>query len=131
MTNSSEKRDSSVMMSPTMPSAKYSCSGSAFRLAKGKTAIEGLPGRARAGLVRSAAVSVIAAAVGASRTAATKRNPLRGSVLIRRCSSPLSPMAARATLMRVVSAASETIRPSQMAAIRSSLLRTRSLLRIR
>ena len=48
-------RDSAVMISSTIPSAKYSCSGSPLRLAKGKTAIEGLSRRAAAGLVRSAA----------------------------------------------------------------------------
>ena len=35
--------------------------------------------------------------------------PLRGSVLIRRCVSPLSPIAVRAALMQLVSADSETI----------------------
>ena len=47
--------------------------------------------------------------------------------LISRCSSPESPMGFR----RVVSAASDTIRPFQMALMRSSLLTTRSRLRIR
>ena len=70
-------------------------------------------------------------APGASRTVPTKRNPFRGSVLIRRCSSPESPIALRATFNRVVSAASETMRPSQIAAIRSSLLTTCSRLRIK
>ena len=44
-----------------------------------------------------------------SRTAATNRRPLRGNVLIRRCASPLSPIALRAALMGVVTAESETI----------------------
>src|SRR6266550_1270637 len=35
------------MMSSTIPSAKYSCSGSELRLVKGRMAIEGLLGRAR------------------------------------------------------------------------------------
>jgi hypothetical protein len=35
-----------------------------------------------------------------------------GSVLIRRCSSPLSPIALRAALMRVVTAVSETTMPT-------------------
>src|SRR5579872_87012 len=35
------------MMSSAIPSAKYSCSGSALRLANGKTAIEGLSGSVR------------------------------------------------------------------------------------
>src|SRR6267154_3947981 len=47
MTNSALKRDRAVMMSSTIPSAKYSCSGSELRLVKGRTAIEGLLGRAR------------------------------------------------------------------------------------
>ena len=51
--------------------------------------------------------------------------------LIRRCSSPESPIAFRAAFRRVVSAASDTIRPFQMALMRSFLLTTRSLLRIR
>jgi hypothetical protein len=54
------------------------------------------------------------------RTAPTKRKPLQGSVLISRCSSPLSAMAQPATLMRVVSAASETMRCSRTAEMRSS-----------
>ena len=45
--------------------------------------------------------------------------------------SPESPSALRAAFRRVVSAASDTIRPFQMALMRSSLLTTRSLLRIR
>src|ERR1700758_601924 len=38
-------RLSAVMISSTIPSAKYSCSGSPLILAKGSTAIEGLSGR--------------------------------------------------------------------------------------
>ena len=41
-------------------------------------------------------------------------------------SSPLSPIAFRAALMRLVRVDSETIRPPQTEAIRSSLLTTRS-----
>ena len=37
-------RESAVMISSTMPSAKYSCSGSPLILAKGSTAIDGLSG---------------------------------------------------------------------------------------
>ena len=36
-----------------------------------------------------------------SRTAPTKRTPLRGKVFISRCSSPVSPIAPRAALMRL------------------------------
>src|SRR5690348_7879188 len=46
MTNSQRMRESVVMISSTMPSAKYSCSGSPLRLAKGSTAIDGLSGSA-------------------------------------------------------------------------------------
>jgi len=49
MTNSQRMRLSAVMISSTMPSAKYSCSGSPLMLANGKTAIDGLSGRASAG----------------------------------------------------------------------------------
>src|SRR5215831_10113770 len=44
MTNSQRMRLSAVMISSTMPSAKYSCSGSPLILAKGSTAIDGLSG---------------------------------------------------------------------------------------
>jgi hypothetical protein len=54
----------------------------------------------------------------ASGTCPTKRKPLRGNVLMRRCSSPESPIAPRATFRRVVTAASETLRPFQMALIK-------------
>src|SRR5262245_55402643 len=66
-----------------------------------------------------------------SCTLPTNRKPLRGSVLMRRCPSPLSPIALRTALRRVVSAASEMMRPSQIAVTRSSLLTTRSRLRIK
>src|SRR5439155_11841712 len=44
MTKSQRIRESAVMISSTMPSAKYSCSGSPLILAKGSTAIDGLSG---------------------------------------------------------------------------------------
>ena len=47
MTNSQRQRDSAVMISSAMPSAKYSCSGSPLMLVNGRTAIDGLSGRAR------------------------------------------------------------------------------------
>ena len=37
-------RDNAVIISSTMPSAKYSCSGSPLKLSKGSTAIDGLSG---------------------------------------------------------------------------------------
>src|SRR6516165_6410965 len=46
MTNSQRMRESAVMISSTMPSAKYSCSGSPLIFWNGKTAIDGLSGSA-------------------------------------------------------------------------------------
>ena len=48
MTKSQRKRDSAVMMSSMMPSAKYSCSGSPLMFWNGRTAIDGLSGSGRA-----------------------------------------------------------------------------------
>src|SRR5437867_9535907 len=81
ITNSDLKRDSAVMMSSTIPSAKYSCSGSELRLVKGRTAIEGLSGKGRAGFGCCAGVSLTVTLAGpfASRTGPTKRKPLRGN----------------------------------------------------
>src|SRR6266581_9762581 len=47
ITKSQQMRESAVMISSTIPSTKYSCSGSPLMLAKGNTAIDGLPGMAR------------------------------------------------------------------------------------
>jgi hypothetical protein len=44
MTKSQRIRDSAVMISSTMPSAKYSCSGSPLIFVNGSTAIDGLSG---------------------------------------------------------------------------------------
>src|SRR6266446_946777 len=49
MTNSQCSREIAVVISSTMPSAKYSCSGSPLILAKGNTAIDGLSGSGSAG----------------------------------------------------------------------------------
>src|SRR6185295_18821319 len=49
MTNSCRNRDNAVMMSSTMPSLKYSCSGSSLIFWNGSTAIEGLSGSGKAG----------------------------------------------------------------------------------
>src|SRR3989442_3579802 len=48
-TKSQRMRESAVMISSTMPSAKYSCSGSQLMLAKGSTAIDGLSGSSSGG----------------------------------------------------------------------------------
>ena len=55
-TKSQRMRLSAVMISSTMPSAKYSCSGSPLRLANGNTAIDGLSGNANTGRVSAAAL---------------------------------------------------------------------------
>ena len=123
ITNSSENRDSSVMISSVMPSLKYSCSGSPLILVKARTAIEGLSGRARWGVVGRQPTSTPPAS--SSSTVPTKRMPFRGTVLMRCCALPLSPIAHRAALMRVVMAELETIRPAQTEAIKSSLLTSR------
>src|SRR5262249_1245493 len=49
MTNSQRMRESAVMISSTMPSAKYSGSGPPLKLAKGSTPIDGLAGVRGAG----------------------------------------------------------------------------------
>ena len=45
MTKNQRTRERAVMISSTIPSAKYSCSGSPLMLVKGKTATDGLSGR--------------------------------------------------------------------------------------
>jgi len=61
-----------------------------------------------------------------SRTSPTKRKPFRGTVRISFWPLPLSPIAIRAALIRLVRVESDTIRPCHTNAIRSSLLTTRS-----
>src|SRR6266705_5612844 len=56
ITNSDLKRDSAVMMSSTIPSAKYSCSGSPDMFWNGSTAMDGLSGRAGGCAVSAAAL---------------------------------------------------------------------------
>lgn len=83
--------------------------------------MEGLSGRGRTADAFGSAAGSVLDATWSSRTSAMKRKPFRGNVLIRCCSSPLSPIAPRATFRRVVNAASETMRPCQMASMSSSL----------
>src|SRR5512133_736082 len=47
MTKSHRMRESAVMISSTIPSAKYSCSGSPLMFWNGSTAIEGFSGNVR------------------------------------------------------------------------------------
>jgi hypothetical protein len=61
-------------------------------------------------------------------TSATTRNPRRRMVRIRTCFLPSSPIARRAVLMRLLNAASDTMRPFQTRSIISSLLTTRPAL---
>jgi hypothetical protein len=133
ITKNQRSLDSAVMMSSLMPSEKYSCSGSPLMLMKGSTAMAGRSDGGKAGRDCSWSTSGggAAASAGASpfdcvRTAPTKRRPLRAMVRISLWSSPLSPIAFRAALMRLVRLESDTIRPPQTEAIRSSLLTTRS-----
>src|SRR5437868_8512188 len=80
MTNSQRMRESAVMISSTMPSAKYSCSGSPLILAKGNTAIDGFSGRARAGEPSSASRRWRSAPSPGPLHSAGEGGPRRGSV---------------------------------------------------
>jgi hypothetical protein len=67
ITNSHLIRDNPVMISSTMPSAKYSCSGSPLMFWNGRTAIEGLsssasPADGLSGVVGSACDAGLAGA---------------------------------------------------------------------
>jgi len=115
MTKSHGSRAIAVVISSTMPSAKYCCSGSLDRLRNGRTTMDSRGGGDDTG-----------AGSCASRTMPIKRTPFRGKVRIHRCAAPLSPSALRAAFMRAASAESETIRPPHTACSRSSLLTTRS-----
>ena len=85
----------------------------------GRTAIDGRSGSA-------SAVAPPGSGGRCSRTSPTKRTPLRAIVRMVCWRSPLSPTARRSELMRLVSVDSDTIRPPQTEAMRSSLLTTRS-----
>src|SRR5258706_12262068 len=106
MTNRDFDRDSPVMMSSAMPSAKYSCSGSELRLVKERIAIEGLSGSARAGFGGSIGLPAGAAAAGpcASRPSPPKRKPLAGRGLMEGRSPAESPDATLADFRRGVQA---------------------------
>src|SRR5262249_61085033 len=53
ITNNHLNRERAVMISSTIPSAKYSCSGSPDIFWNGRTAIEGLSGRGRLAVAAS------------------------------------------------------------------------------
>src|SRR5205085_11674330 len=88
MTKSQRERDRPVTISSTIPSAKYSCSGSPLRFSNGSTAIDGLSGGDSFGgscdSVRSGLTADRADAPAldgrSSLTSPTKRNPLRAIV---------------------------------------------------
>src|SRR5712692_9383664 len=61
MTNSDLNRDSAVMISSAMPSAKYSCSGSPLMFSNGSTAMDGLSGSGRAWVVSTGGFIDVAA----------------------------------------------------------------------
>ena len=81
--------------------------------------------------IMAAGGEAVSAGFTCSVTVPVNRKPLRAMVRISRCASPLSPIALRAALMRVASVESETMRPPQTEAMRSSLLTTRSRFCIR
>jgi hypothetical protein len=70
-------RESAVMISSTMPSAKYSCSGSPPIFVNGNTAIDGLSGKIGGDLDGAAGFR-------SASTTPMKRRPLRGTVRINR-----------------------------------------------
>ena len=134
MTKNQRSLDSAVMMSSLMPSEKYSCSGSPLMLVNGKHGDRWPVGRRqhRARRLAQALTSPHRRMVparspsGCDVNSPTKRKPLRAIVRISFCSSPLSPTARRAALIRLVNVESDTMRPPQTDAMRSSLLTTRS-----
>jgi len=67
ITNSQRMRDSAVMISSTMPSAKYSCSGSPLILSKGSTATDGLSGSGGPLVKASAETSAATRVTGAAK----------------------------------------------------------------
>src|SRR5215467_8608629 len=88
ITNSQRSRDNPVVISSTIPSAKYSCSGSPDMFVKGRTATDGLLGRDR-GLASGAPVV---------DTATSIKYPRFGTVLM--ICWRLSPKARRTSLMQ-------------------------------
>ncbi len=129
MTNSDRTRDSAVLRSSTIPSAKSACSGSSPKLVNGKTAIAGFSRFDIFGSAIDGVSDMLVAVDGVSAcslTSATKRTPLRGKVRIIDWASPLSATAWRARLIAVAIAELDTIRPPQTRMSNSSLVTTRS-----
>jgi len=120
-------RASSAMTSSASPLTISSSPRSSDMFSNGSTAIDGRSAISGGGSWPGSAAGFSPAVAGMSSvTSPTKRKPLRGMVRSSAWLLPLSPMAVRAALMRLVSVESETTRPPQTPAIRSSLLTTRS-----
>ena len=92
MTNSDLKRDSAVMMSSTMPSAKYSCSGSPLMFWNGSTAMEGLSGSGSGELAGCRADTLPLRLLPISRA---RQRSARARDVLQRVRSPMSSNAAR------------------------------------
>src|SRR5215831_8599995 len=79
MTKSHLIRDSAVMTSSTMPSEKYSCSGSPLMFWNGRTAIDGLSGRGREESATGATVDEVSPPIRYEKDAAIR--PARRPVM--------------------------------------------------
>ena len=84
MTNSQRMRLNAVMISSTMPSAKYSCSGSPLIFWNGRTAIDGLSGNGSGALDAESGVRIIVS------PAIFTSNTRTGRAMFLTCCSPLS-----------------------------------------
>ncbi len=122
ITNSSRNRDSSVMMSSVMPSAKNSCSGSPLMLLNGSTAIDGLSARSRAPADLAAAGSFAAAGAmaalpapdrspGSRAGSGWKRKMRTGSAMFLTACSPKSSKRASTRFFTAHSTGSEIATP--------------------
>src|SRR5271168_4413472 len=88
MTNIDRKRDKAVVISSTMPSEKYSCSGSALRFWNGSTTIDGLSGTGGSGNRCASAGRLLS--LSTDKGSITGRAGLRRSSRIRRTSASVS-----------------------------------------
>ena len=132
ITKNQRSLDRAVMMSSLMPSEKYSCSGSPLMLTKGSTAMAGRSGSGNAGrdcswmygglrLPKAGSVPSCLDAHGADEAETFARDGADQFLV----SAAVANRVSRG-LMRLVRVESDTIRPPQIEAIRSSLLTTRS-----
>src|SRR5215510_14598504 len=82
ITNKDLKRDSAVMISSTIPSAKYSCSGSPLMHWNGSTAMDGLSGMGRCLLLSDGPVGEPAGYHAATAFLAVTANARTGSSIV-------------------------------------------------